>query len=81
VLTKNFENVREQGDAGAEQHQADKIERMHMLFAKVGQMQIDHHQAQQADGNIQEKDDAPVSVADNQAAGDGAEHGRNQCRN
>ncbi len=54
---------------------------MRVFFAVVRQMQIDHEQTRQADGNIHEEDDSPVKVCDDQAAGDRSEHGANQTRN
>jgi len=44
-------------------------------------MQIHHDQAQQADGNIEEKNYSPVRVAHNQSAGDRPQHRRHQSRN
>ena len=55
------------------------IQRMGMLLAVIRQMQIDHVQADQADRDVHEEDDAPVKVADDQAAGDGSEHGADQA--
>ena len=52
-----------------------------MLFPEVRQMQIHHHQAQQADGNIQKKDHPPVRVPHNQSARHRPQHRRHQCRN
>src|SRR5277367_3646277 len=44
-------------------------------------MQIDHQQADQSDGDVDEKDESPMQVADDQAAGDGPEHGTDQGGN
>ena len=78
MFAEDFEHIGEQRDAGAEEDEADDIEGMACLFAVVGQMEIDHDEADEADGDIEEEDDAPVEVADDEAAGDGAEHGRDE---
>ena len=57
----------------------DDIQRIGLL-AIVRQMQIDHPQTDEADRNVDEKNDAPVKIADDQAAGDGPEHGADQAR-
>ena len=49
-----------------------------LLFAVVRQMQIDEDQARESNRNIQEENDAPVKIADDQASGDRSEHGRHQ---
>ncbi len=49
-----------------------------MLFAIIRQVQIDQIQTDQADGDVDEEDHPPVKVADDQAAGDGSEHGADQ---
>ena len=56
------------------------IERMG-FFGVVGQVEIDHNQPDNANGNVQEEDDAPMEVTDDQAARNGPEHGRNQGGN
>ena len=45
VLAEDFEHIGEQRDAGAEEDQADDVERMRLVFAVVGQVQIDQDQA------------------------------------
>ena len=50
-------------------------------LAVVRQMQIDHQQTDQADRNIHEKDESPVKVSDDQAAGNRPEHRANQSGN
>ena len=52
-----------------------------MFFAIVGQMQVDHDKAEQADGDVDEENHAPMKVADDEAAGDGAEHGTDETGN
>ena len=37
-----------------------------------------HPQADEADGNVDKKDDAPVEIVDDEAAGDGSEHGADE---
>ena len=78
MFTEYLQHVRQQRDAGAEEDEPDHIERMGLLFAVVRQMEIDHQQTEDADRNIHEKDDSPVKIADDKAAGDGSEHGANQ---
>ena len=41
-------------------------------------MDVNEDETNEADGDVEEEDDAPVEVADDEAAGDGAEHGRDQ---
>ena len=74
VLAEDLEHVGQQRDAGAEQHQPDDIERWRLLVAVVGQMAVHEVEAEQPDRHVEEEDDAPVQVADDEAAGDGAEH-------
>ena len=47
-------------------------------LAIVGQVEVDHDQAEEADGDIEEEDDAPVEVIDDEAAGDRTEHRADQ---
>ena len=49
-------------------------------FAVIRQMQIDQAQAGEADRQVHEEDHPPVKISDDQAAGDGSEHGPNQRR-
>ena len=42
-------------------------------------MEVDEDEANEADGDVEEEDEAPVEVVDDEAAGDGAEHGCHQC--
>jgi len=74
VFAEDFEDVGEQGDAGAEEDEADDVEGMG-FFAVVGKVEVDEDQADEADGDVEEEDDAPVEVVDDEAAGHGAEHG------
>src|SRR6202035_1855169 len=47
-FAENFQHIRQQGNAGSEQYQADDVERMIALLAVVGQMSVDHVQTAQA---------------------------------
>ena len=80
MFAEDLQHVGQQCDAGAEQDEADDIERPGALLAIVRQMQIDHQQTDQADRDVHEEDDSPVQVADDQAAGDGSEHRTDQGR-
>ena len=79
MFSEYLQHIGEQRDARAEEDEADKIERMGVLFAKVRQMKKDDNQPDHANRDIQEEDDTPVKVADDQSAGDRAEHRRYQC--
>ena len=78
VFAEHFEHVRKERDAGAEENEADDVERAGVFFAVVREMPIDQVQAQKANGEIDEEDDAPVKIADNEAADQRTEHGANQ---
>jgi hypothetical protein len=54
---------------------------MGVLFAIVGQMEIDHQQTEDPDRYIQEKDKPPVKVPHDKATGNGSQHGTNQTGN
>src|ERR1035441_3188360 len=77
MFTEYLQYIRQQRDAGAKEDEAYGIERIG-LFAVVRQMQIDHAQTDEADRKVHEKDDSPMKISDDQAAGDGSEHGTNQ---
>ncbi len=47
----------------------------------VGQVFVDEIEANEADGNVDEENQAPVEIADDEAAGDGAEHGTDEAGN
>ena len=79
MFAEYLQHIRQQRDAGAKEDEADNIEGIG-LFAVVRQMQIDHEQTDEADRKVHEKDDSPVKISDDQAAGDGSEHGTNQTR-
>ena len=53
----------------------DDIERRSVGFAIVGQVQVDQNESDDADGDVQKKDYAPMEVVDDETAGDRAEHG------
>ena len=79
VLAEDFEDVGKQRDSGAEEDEADDVERIGALFAIVGQVAIDEVETDEADRNVDEKNEAPVEIADDKAAGDGAEHRADQA--
>src|ERR1700726_1302626 len=74
MFAEYLEHIRKKADSGAEKNQAGDIERVG-AFAVVGEMQVDQDQADEANRNIHEEDKAPVEVSDDQAAGNGSEHG------
>src|SRR6185437_7455788 len=49
-----------------------------IILAKVGQAEVDHDQAEEADGNVEKEDDAPVEVIDDEPASYRTEHGADQ---
>src|SRR6202000_283287 len=55
------------------------IQRMGVLFAIVRQMEVNHHQTEQPDRDIQEKDHPPVKVAHDKSPGHRSEHGADQA--
>src|SRR5271168_431909 len=81
VLSKDFEDVGKQRHAGAEKNQPDYVERIGALLAVVRQVEIDQDQADKSDGNIDEENEPPVQVTDDESASDGSEHGADQSRN
>src|ERR1017187_1653517 len=80
MFAEDLQYIRQQSDAGAEENESDDIKRVGLLFAVVGQMQMDEDQACEADGDIEEEDEAPVQIADDEASGDGSEHRSYQGR-
>src|ERR1700686_4785931 len=78
MLAEYLQHVRQQRNAGAKQDQADRIERIG-LFAIVRQMQIDQTQPDEPDWEVDEKDDSPMKISDDQAPGYGPEHGTDQA--
>ena len=81
MLAKDFEDIREQRDAGAEKNQANDIKRIGVLFAIVWQMAVDEIQADQADRDVYEEDQSPVKIRDDQAASDRTQHRADQPGN
>ena len=75
MLTKHFQNVRQERDARAKQNQSDRVERMGVGFPIVREMPIDQIQTQQANRQVDEKNDSPMKVAHDKTADDGTEHG------
>jgi len=54
MVAEYLQHIRQQSDAGAEQHQSDNVERFGALFAIVGQMQIDQNKTGDSDRQIHE---------------------------
>src|SRR5579863_1430072 len=79
MFAEYLQHVRKQRDAGAKEDEADYIERIGFL-AVIRQMPVDHVKTGEANRQIHEKDDAPVQIPDDQAAGDGSEHRADQPR-
>ncbi len=52
-----------------------------LLLAVVGRVQIDQNEVGDADGQVDEKDEPPMQIIDDQAAGDGLEHRADQAGN
>ena len=44
MFTENLQHIRQQSDAGTKEDQPHNIKRRGSLFAKVGQMHVDHQQ-------------------------------------
>src|ERR1700677_655797 len=80
MLAEYLQYIRQQCDPGTEENKSDNIERMGVLFTVVGQMQINEDQTHQSDWNIEKEDEAPMKIADDEAAGDGAQHRSDQGR-
>src|SRR5439155_4214422 len=78
VLTEYFQHVGQQRDAAAEQDESDGIERVGVFFSIVREMSINQIQPEQANRQVDEKDDSPMKVPNDQTAGDGPEHRANQ---
>src|SRR5439155_22187316 len=74
----HFQHIRQQRDTAAEQDESDDIERMGVLLSIVREMPMDQIQTEQANRQVDEKDDSPMKVPNNETAGDGPEHGANQ---
>jgi hypothetical protein len=74
VLAEDLEDIREQRHACAEQYQPGRIERRRKLLMVVRQVAVHEIEARQPNRDVQEEDDPPVEVADDEAAGERAEH-------
>jgi hypothetical protein len=81
VVAEDFQHIGQKADATSEQDQADEIERVRLCFPIVRKMPVDHVQTEEADGHVEEKNDAPIQVANDQASRNGTEHGANQSGN
>src|SRR6185295_4686404 len=64
VLAEDLEDVGEDGDAGAEEDEAGEVDGLATGGAEVGHVQVGHDEAEQADGDIDEEDGAPVEPGD-----------------
>ena len=80
MFAEDFQHVRQQPDAGAEENESDHVKRMGVLFAVVGQMQIDEDQTCKANWNVEEEDEPPVKVPNDETSGDRSEHRSYQGR-
>jgi len=56
----------------------NSVDGFNVFVAIVGKMEIDQDQACESDRDVEEKDIAPMQVTDDEAAGDGPQHGRHQ---
>lgn len=81
MLAEDFEHVREQRDSGAEENEADEVERMGVWLAEVGKVDVDEDEASDADGDVEEEDISPVKVVNDEAPHHRAEHGRDESGN
>jgi hypothetical protein len=52
-----------------------------MFFSIVRQVQIDKNQPDKPDGDIQEEDESPMQVADDETASDWSKHRSNESWN
>ena len=76
MFAEDLQNIGKQRDARAEEDEANMIEGMGVLFAKVRKMKIDENQPNHANRDIEEEDDTPVKVANDQSSGDRPQHRR-----
>ncbi len=80
MLAKYLQHIRKQRNAGPEKDQPGHIKSVR-LFAIVRQVQVDQNQTGQSNRNIQEEDNSPVKISDDQPARDWPEHRANQRGN
>jgi hypothetical protein len=74
VLAEHLEHVGQQRDARAEQRQPDDIQRIVLRSAIIRQMPVHQDQAGHANRNVDEENDAPMEIADDQPAHQRPEH-------
>ena len=74
VLAEDLEDVGEEADAAAEEDASEDVQPGHAFGAVVREAAHDEGEAEEADRDVDEEDDPPVEVADDEAAGDGPEH-------
>ena len=81
MIAEYLQDIRQQCDAGTEQDEPDDIERLRILLAVIGQMQVDQNQAGNSNWQIHKKYEAPMEVCDDKAPRDRPEHGSDRARN
>src|SRR5665213_760372 len=81
MFAENLQDVREQGYATAEQHEADPIKWVASLGAVVRKIAQHEKKSGHANRKIDKENHAPGEIVDNETANHWAEHGPNECRN
>ena len=81
MFAKHFQHICQQPDAQAEQNQSAEIERRRIFLPVIGQMAIDKIKTKQADRQVDEKNQPPMKITDDESAGDRAEHRADQTGN
>ncbi len=79
VLAEDFQDLREKRNAGAKKNHADDIELID-AFAIVRQVAINEIQTEEADRHVDEENHPPVKKSNDEAAGYGAQHRADECR-
>jgi len=80
MFAENFQHIRQQPDARAEQDQSGEVERMRMRLAIIRQMAQDQIEAEQTHRQVDEKNHPPLKIAHDETAGHRAEHRADQAR-
>ncbi|CAL4868977.1 hypothetical protein MMA231_03267 [Asticcacaulis sp. MM231] len=78
MFTEDFQHIGQERHARTEQDEAQHIQRTRGFFAVVRHVETDEQKAQDADRNIDEEDDPPVQVVNDQAADQRPQHRRYQ---
>ena len=81
VLAEHFEHIGEQRDSGAEDDEPDQIQPIISGGAVVRKVPVHQYQADQADRDVDEENDAPVKIADDQPADERPQHRTDQAGN